>query len=125
MFELLWDIYLQKQVGDLSKQNADIGESATQANAHVTSLEHRYDQLRLINMALWNLLKERLHLTDADLQASVEALRSDPQAAPLRERERIRELIECTACKRKIPAKAIACIYCGEPTVSAGTFKTT
>ncbi|HVC01731.1 MAG TPA: hypothetical protein VND80_05955 [Steroidobacteraceae bacterium] len=122
MFDLFRDATSGKSGGGLGKKSLDAARAATDATARIVKLEQRYDQLRLISMAMWNLLKDRLQLTDADLATHVEALRAQAAAA---EHDRNPELIECTKCKRKIPAKSATCLYCGATTASAGTFKAT
>ncbi len=122
MFDLFRDAHAGRSGGDLGKKTLDAARAATDATARIVKLEQRYDQLRLISMAVWNLLKERLQLTDADLAKYVDELRAEAAAA---EQERNPELIECTKCKRKIPAKSATCLYCGATTASAGTFKAT
>ncbi len=122
MFDLFRDASPGGSGGDLGKKTLDAARAAGDATARIVKLEQRYDQLRLISMAMWNLLKERLRLTDADLATYVDALRAEAAAA---EQERNPELIECTKCKRKISAKSATCLYCGASTPSAGTFKAT
>lgn len=122
MFDHFRDVASGKSGGDLGRKTLDAARAATDATARIVKLEQRYEQLRLINMALWNLLKDRLQLSDADLAAHVDALRAEAATVG---QDRNPELIECTKCRRKIPAKSATCLYCGAQTASAGTFKAT
>ena len=122
MFDLFRDAGSGHSGAEFGKKTLDAAKAATDASARIVKLEQRYEQLRLISMAMWNLLKDRLQLTDADLAKYVDALRNQAAEAA---HDRSPELIECSKCKRKIPAKAATCLYFGATTVSAGTFKAT
>lgn len=117
--DLIWDALLQKQVGELNRKTIETGQAATDAGARIRALEQRYAQLRLVSMAMWNILKERMQVTDAELIQHVEALRggSSEQLPP--------GLVECPKCKRRIPARSQTCLYCGAQTSSAGSFQAT
>lgn len=116
MLDILWDLYQQQQIGDLKSRNARTGEAASAAKQAVVTLEQRYERLRQINMAMWNLLKDRLGVTDKDLITYVEKLQTEGPAS---------RLMECPSCHRKILPHSVACIYCGNKTLAPGSFQST
>jgi len=77
----------------------------------IRELEHHVQRLQLLNQALWELLQERLDLTDEQLQQKaydvdvrdgVEDGRMT-QSAPLK----------CPECGRVSASKHWKCLYCG------------
>ncbi|MFN0244072.1 MAG: hypothetical protein ACKVWV_14370 [Planctomycetota bacterium] len=77
----------------------------------VELLERQVAQLTLFSRAVWELAKERLGCTDAEVLARMQALdaRADAAAAnqaPPR---------TCAACQRTVSSRHSRCLYCGEP----------
>jgi predicted Zn-ribbon and HTH transcriptional regulator len=80
--------------------------------ARIKTLERDHERLKLVTMALWEILGERLGVGEAELRRRIEALDL------LDERRDGRLKIRpppgrCGACDRPLLASAMACPYCG------------
>jgi predicted nucleic acid-binding Zn-ribbon protein len=100
--------------GDLSRQFHEL--TATREKTYsleqaVRDLEHQVARLALLNQALWELLRERVGLSDADLKkktGEVDLRDGVPDGAlthgPL----------QCPTCGRISNSKHWKCLYCGQ-----------
>jgi predicted Zn-ribbon and HTH transcriptional regulator len=76
-------------------------------------LERDHERLKLVAMAMWEVLNDKLGVSEAELRARIEALdeldgRKDGR---LRMQPAARR---CEACDRPMLGTAVACPYCGE-----------
>ncbi len=77
------------------------------------ALEREHERLKLITMALWEVLNERLDLTESELRAKIEEL--DELDGRLDGRLRVRpKPSPCSACGRPVLPSSITCAYCGQ-----------
>ena len=120
-FDFLWNIYQQRQLHDLGSRNAAAHAEALQAGHQVSTLEQRYERLRIVSLAIWALLKQRLSLTDDDLAKQLQAICAgddghsaasgpDPRTA------------QCGKCGHTILSNAAVCMYCGAHNERAQAF---
>lgn len=91
------------------------------AESAVLPLEARLDQLELACSGMWELLRDKFQLTDAELLAKVEEI-------DLRDGQRNHKINRggetCPTCQRRIATKSrVRCIYCGNalPQVGLGS----
>ncbi len=83
---------------------------ANRAERAVISLEERIDKLLLVNMAVWELLKERTSLTEEDLLAKVQEVDLRDGVAD----GKVTKLVKkCHKCSRTMSPKHRKCLYCG------------
>ncbi|MDQ3814920.1 MAG: hypothetical protein M3347_13330 [Armatimonadota bacterium] len=90
--------------GDAARQ------SAAEAKDAVRDLEERVNQLTLINMALWSLLKEITDLTDEDLMQRVREI--DLQDGQVDGKVR-GGMNRCPRCGQTLSKKHHRCLHCG------------
>ena len=81
------------------------------ARARVRDLEHEIGRLKLLNQALWELLKQKLQINDAELEKHVTAIDlrdgvADGQITTV--------ALKCPACSRVSSSKHWKCLYCGQ-----------
>ena len=111
-------MFQQKQIGDVQKdihlnyekdkyQDGKISRSA----AELRELERRHEQLKLVTMAMWTLLKEHSGLTEGDLKKYVEKV--DLMDDKADGRVNTKEKCDCKQCGRTILTSSLACPYCG------------
>lgn len=85
-------------------------QSAADAKDAARDVEERLNQLALINMALWSLLKEKTSLTDEDLIARVQEI--DVSDGQLDGKVHV-ALAHCPRCEQTLSKKHRRCLYCG------------
>ncbi len=77
----------------------------------IRDLEHEVQRLTLKNEALWELVRDRLQLTDADLEAK-------SQEIDLRDGIKDGEItitpLKCPTCGRVSSSRHWKCMYCGQ-----------
>jgi len=84
---------------------------AIESMESVRELRHQVERLSLLNQALWELIRERARLTDADLER---------KAAEIDMRDGTEDgkmgggAVTCPTCRRVSNSKHYKCLYCGE-----------
>lgn len=83
---------------------------STAADEKMSRLDARMDALVLTNMALWTLLRDKLGLTDAQLEERVKQL----DLADGQQDGKIRvQAWKCPKCDRPNSPRHRKCLYCG------------
>ena len=77
----------------------------------IRELQHEVQRLQLLNQALWELIRERAGLTDADLEqkANEVDMRDGVQNGRMTE-----TALRCHNCGRVSSSKHWKCLYCGQ-----------
>ena len=74
----------------------------------LATLERRFDRLALSQAAIWQLVKDRLQLTDEDLRLAIHAADMSQTQASIQ---------TCPTCGRPVGPRANHCVFCGvQPT---------
>ena len=119
MIDLIWDIFQQGQIGGLHAKDKiqdakfeGVEAHADSAEARLRELEKRHEQLKLVTLAMWRMLKDHTGLMESDLRRYVESTdlldgKADGKVAHAKER------VPCSGCDRVILNTAVACPYCG------------
>jgi len=107
---------------DLVSRAEGLGRDLSAIEERLSKLETRYDELRMVNLALWGLLKESLKATDADLIDRILKLEA---ACAKRGGRYVREPRTCAACSRAVPEEKPTCMYCGAALQRATPFQGT
>ena len=110
----LWDVYQQGQI-DAASANADAARDTAisaeeRARREVARLEAKVDGLALVSQALWELVRERTSLTDADIRAKVSEI--DERDGRVDGRL-LGTPSNCEGCGRTVHTRQAACMYCG------------
>jgi len=84
---------------------------ASQAAERVRILEANLAKVLMINEALWEILRDKLGLTEEDLNAKLYEI--DMRDGVLDGKNQ-RSIAECPSCQRKVSPRHPACIYCGQ-----------
>lgn len=103
-------MYGAQQAAHASSSARQSASAARSAQRSVDHIEERLDKLLLVNMALWELLKERTDLTEEDLMNKVQQIdMQDGQS----DGKVNRPIAKCQQCGRTISARHSKCLYCG------------
>ena len=77
----------------------------------VKILENNVAKALLINEALWELIREKLRLTDDELNEKLYAV--DMRDGTLDGKNQRSHAIKCPQCNRTVSHRHAACLYCG------------
>lgn len=120
MIDLIWNLFQQGKIDQATFKNKLQDEKlkgphrneADRLAQQLRDLEKRHEQLKLVTLAMWSLLRDHSGLMESDLRKYVEKIdlmdgRRDGKAAVEKERT------NCIACERIILNTAPVCPYCG------------
>jgi len=93
--------------------------AANQAARTAVDIEERLDKLMLINMAMWELIRDRSKLTEADLLAKVQEL-DLRDGVP--DGKMTRTVSKCSKCDRTMSPRHQSCMYCGADKLHSSVF---
>lgn len=111
----LWTLAYLMHSMETQAANAK-AQSATQQAANVQSktrlLEVQVERLSLLNQALWEILCDKLGLTDAELMKMAEEIdvRDGKRDGKITARA-----VRCPQCQRVNNSRHSQCMYCGQP----------
>lgn len=98
--------------GNVGKASARATENASlETQESIKELRHQVDRLSLLNQALWELIRDKAGLTDADLERMASSI-------DMRDGKEDGKMgggaVTCPTCTRVSNAKHYKCMYCGE-----------
>jgi len=93
------------------QDSAAAKSKASQAAERVRILEANLAKVLMINEALWEILRDKLGLTDENLNTKLYEI--DMRDGVLDGKNQ-RSVSECPSCHRKVSPRHPACIYCGQ-----------
>ena len=109
----LFDIYQNTRIDKVTALEADSFRRLTGTQDRLQELEHRYERMKLVTAALWQLLKAHTGLTDADLKQYIEKV--DLADGKLDGKiERKGGAMDCPHCSRRIHTTAVVCPWCSK-----------
>ena len=85
-------------------------QAAASQKSEIEVLREQVERIALLNQALWELVRDRLQLTDADLEKIAQEvdLRDGKQDGRLSEHP-----LQCPQCGRVSNSRHKKCLYCG------------
>lgn len=117
---MLWELYQQTKIAGASTEARSAREAVGAASGRIERLEQRIDQLVLINMAMWEILREDLKITEEELILRVQEI---DLRDGVRDGKARLDVEDCAKCKRKISTKHNRCLYCGAEGPNPSAFK--
>lgn len=107
----MWIGALANSDGSLYNRSLVPQQQSAALESRVRDLEYHIRRLSLLNQALWELLRERAKLTDAELERMVREidLRDGVEDGAITETP-----VECPTCGRVSNSKHWKCMYCGQ-----------
>lgn len=115
---MLWDFIQQGQIGRVAwaaqDANATAKDSLAEARllkVHLQTLEQTVERTALAAMAIAEILRDRLGITEAELETKIQEidLRDGRLDGKLRT-----QIQACQHCQRPNAAHRRACLYCGQ-----------
>jgi len=131
MIDFIWNLFQDSDIQRLraeaerrERQSSSLQAQAGSTEARLLELERRHEQLKLVTLSLWRLLKDKIDLSDAELEkyvASTDLLDGQADGAV----DLSRELIKCRQCDHVHLNTAVVCPFCGARGSSPNAFDTT
>jgi hypothetical protein len=112
----VWDYHQHGRIRDAQAEARRGASSAESARSEVADLGATVDRLTLANQAMWELLREKHSLSDADLAARVEEI---DMRDGVRDGRVGRSVANCPQCGRPNRDGRRQCLYCGTDLPSA------
>ena len=130
MIDFIWDLFQQSQISGLSESQRSKARHDSYQDSKISMAGHdmrdlvqRHEQLKLVTMAMWTLLKEHSGLTENDLRKYIEQV--DLMDGKLDGRINTKGQCKCSGCQRTLLTTALACPYCGTPLKRKSAFANT
>ncbi|WP_445363503.1 zinc ribbon domain-containing protein [Microbulbifer sp. ANSA003] len=111
MLDTIWDYFQQREIDDARYRSQNAKQMAANLELEVGDIQGRIDTLVLANQAMWELLSERLGVTEAELIEKMGQI-------DLRDGKRdgkisTGNLKECPSCGHKVRKQRANCYWCG------------
>lgn len=119
----LFDLYQQGRINTVAATADQAARDAKQAKDlvyEIKELEARIDKLSMINMAMWQIIKEETKKQDEDLFAMVQDI--DLRDGRLDGKVK-KQIKKCHKCGRTMSRRHQRCLYCGSPALDADIFE--
>src|SRR5687768_10971269 len=130
MLDLIWNLFQDDDLArlrrDAAQRDAQDDEGRNQAGAveaRLLELEKRHEQLKLVTLALWRLLKERVGVNDTELRKYVTSTDLIDGALDGKV-DLTNELVKCVKCGRRRLNTSIVCPFCGTRGATDNAFDT-
>ncbi|WP_406665100.1 hypothetical protein [Gallaecimonas sp. GXIMD1310] len=128
MIDLFWDLFQQGQISDV-KKDIELGREKAKyqdgqnlnLERRLRELERRHEQLKLVTLAMWSLLRDHSGLLESDLRKYVETIdlmdgKRDGKVSFAKEK------VTCQGCGRVMLSTSLVCAYCGNNMSSKNPF---
>lgn len=117
VFNLIWDAKQQRSISRVSDKLQTANLSLESLRDRLLEAHERLDRSNLVNLAMWELIAERLGLTTEQLRQKV--IEIDLRDG-LQDGKFSGEAPACGGCGRKMNPNRSHCLNCGDPRPSLG-----
>ena len=108
----LWIHQAIREMDERARTHQTAAHGVNEVRTEVHQLRERVERLSLLNQALWELLREKLGLSDADLERMAQEVDLRDGIADGKMTARA---VRCPACARVNNSRHPQCRYCGQP----------
>lgn len=112
IFNWIYDGVQDVQVRSARLESMQARHSASDVQIKLRQVEKEHERLKLMVIAMWELLKERTSLSDDELTRFIEKIDMKDGKRDGRVGTRL-AFHSCGDCSHKIPDSALTCPYCG------------
>lgn len=93
-----------------SRQTSSVSPNLANVPSQIKDLEHEVERLRLLSQAMWELLREKLGVEDADLEKKAQEI---DLRDGIQDEKISRVPLRCPRCGRISSSRHWKCLYCG------------
>jgi len=99
-----------RRIKEANDNANSVVSKANRVQSELDKLQNNFDKMSLLNQALWEIIQEKLGVSDADLEAKIlEIDLRDGKA----DGKMGGSITNCPNCERKVNARTGRCLYCG------------
>lgn len=109
--DIFVDMHQYGRINQAQSDATSAKQKADQFDQRLSEIERRADRQALAAQALWEILRERLELSDEEVFAKMTEIDMRDGVADGKIRSRV---MNCTSCGRPINSARPKCIYCGK-----------
>lgn len=115
-----WELHQNARIASASQNAEHAAHKADYASDEVARIHRRLDRLTLSCQAMWELIRERTSITDAELEAKIVEvdLRDGIQDGKMSQ-----QICVCQACGRNTNSRRQNCLMCGAVLVKEHLFE--
>jgi hypothetical protein len=118
--DILLDIYQQRGINEAKADAESASRKAQSVEDKLDALSRRCDRLALACQAMWEILRERSGMADAEIEQKI--LEVDLRDGRVDGRIS-RSVVRCDSCGRNSNSTRPGCIYCGAPLAKTNVFE--
>ena len=107
---MFWELYQHHRIGEAQARADSAAHRAGDNREQLRNLEQRLDRLTLVNMAMWELLSEKLGVSREALEGKIHDI--DLSDGRLDGQVRV-PVQQCPSCARTLSKRHARCMYCG------------
>ncbi len=122
MFDTIWNLLQSNQISENERKTKNIA-SASRSNAiSVREAHRRLESLAVTNQAMWELLVEKLGVTDEQLLTKIREIESRPAKSAGDSVSEKQPEVNCIECGKKIGKRVTKCYWCGARIAKSNPF---
>ncbi|USD35892.1 MULTISPECIES: hypothetical protein [Ferrimonas] len=123
MLQIVWDLIQQGQIARNQADAQSASGLAVSSSTSVTELRNQLDTLVLANQAMWEILSERLNVSDAELVTRMNEIDlRDGKLDGKLSNSRLTAMA-CPECGKTIGKRRANCYWCGARVEGVSPFK--
>lgn len=108
---MFWELYQHHRIGQAQSSADSAAHRAGDNRERIREFEDRIDRLTLVNMAMWELLSEKLGVSRDELEQKIHDI--DLSDGRLDGKVRV-PTQQCPSCDRTLSKRHAKCMYCGQ-----------
>jgi len=120
MTDYIWSLEQEGRIAEAKTAAADAKNEVSRYKDRIQDLEFSVNRLALASQALWELLRSRLGVSDAELLAKMSEIDLRDGVKDQRITTRI---ASCPRCGRTVNTKSARCLYCGAALAKPNVFQ--
>ncbi|QDU25729.1 hypothetical protein ETAA8_07990 [Anatilimnocola aggregata] len=109
MIDFFWELRQQQQVSQAESSAASAKQQVSQHSSRLRDMEQQLARVTLVSQAVWELLRERVGLTEDEL---VDKITEVDLRDGSKDNRLAHQVLACPKCQRTLSTKNVRCIYC-------------